>query len=65
MGRVNDPRTENVQLRVTPEEKARIQAAAQSERRSVSNWIMSLIMREIETPERPLKRVAEPKKPAP
>lgn len=41
-------KTERLQIRISPELKAQLQALADSENRTISNYIENLIRREIE-----------------
>lgn len=40
-------KTDRVQIRITPELKAKLQTLADSENRTISNYIENLIIREI------------------
>lgn len=45
MGKTN--KTDMLKVRITPDLKAKIQAAAEAENRTVSGYIVNLIMRDI------------------
>lgn len=40
-------KTDRIQIRISPELKAKLQALAEAENRTVSNYIESLIIREL------------------
>lgn len=47
INQIDQPKTEVVRLRVTPEFKDKIQAAAERENRTLSNYIINLIIKDL------------------
>lgn len=48
-------KTERLQIRITPELKSKLQALADTENRTISNYIENLIKQEIEKAENSIK----------
>ena len=48
-------KTERLQIRITPELKSNLQALADTENRTISNYIENLIKQEIEKAEKSIK----------